>query len=540
MIIYGKYLKRILRFINYLEAKTQRRVNVNEYELDDDAISPELKDNQSILRNTLGKSSDTVFREFNIGNKRKTKSFICFISGLADKNKIDQHIIKALMIDAQKIVKEKTIAPQNTFNLVKTSLISTSEVKETSSFCEIIKGILSGDAALFINGYATALLINLRSWEQRSITEPLIESTIRGPREGFTETLGVNLSMLRRKIKNPNLIIEQYTYGRQTRTDICLAYLNGIASSSILAEIRCRLKRIETDAILESGYIEQFIEDNPFSPFATIGNTEKPDIVAAKLLEGRIAIFCDGTPFVLTIPYLFMEALQSPEDYYSRPYFASFIRLLRYFSFFITVVVPSLYVALETFHQELIPTVLLITAAASKEGIPFPAFLETLIVVIIFELLREAGVRMPQPVGQATSIVGALIIGESAVQAGILSAPAVIIGALIGITSFIITPVTDAAVLFRFFLLILSATFGLYGITIGVIVILGHMCSLRSFGTPYLAPFAPMNVTGLKDSLMRAPLWLMHARPKSITWENSKRQDISQMPSPPEKDGKGR
>lgn len=539
MIIYGKYLKRILRFINYLEAKKQRRVKVNEYEFDDDAISSELKDNQSILRNTLGKSSDTVFREFNIGNKRKTKSFICFISGLADKNKIDQHIIKALMIDAQKIVKEKRIAPENIFNLVKTGLISTSEVKETSSLCEVIKGILSGDVALFISGYATALLISLRDWKQRNITEPLVEATIRGPREAFTETLRVNLSMLRRKIKNSNLIFEQYTYGRQTHTDICLAYLEGIADSSILEEIRRRLNRIETDGILESGYIEQYIEDNPFSPLATIGNTEKPDVVAAKLLEGRIAIFCDGTPFVLTIPYLFMEALQSPEDYYSRPYLSSFIRLLRYFSFFITMLLPALYVALETFHQELIPTVLLITAAAAKEGIPFPAFLETLIVVIIFELLREAGVRMPQPVGQATSIVGALIIGQSAVQAGILSAPMVIIGAVTGITSFIITPVVDAAVLFRFFLIFLAAIFGLYGITIGVIVILGHVCSLRSFGAPYLAPFSPTVLSGLKDSLIRFPLYLMHTRPKSITWDDTRREDTS-IPRPPGKDKKGR
>lgn len=539
MIIYGKYLKRILRFINYLEAKKQRRVKVNEYELDDDAINSELKDNQSILRNTLGKSSDTVFREFNIGNKRKTKSFICFISGLADKNKIDQHIIKALMIDAQKIVKEKRIVPQNIFNLVKTGLISASEVKETSSFCEVIKGILSGDVALFISGYATALLISLRDWKQRNITEPLVEATIRGPREAFTETLSVNLSMLRRKIKNSNLIFEQYTYGRQTHTDICLAYLEGIADSSILEEIRRRLNRIETDGILESGYIEQYIEDNPFSPLATIGNSEKPDVVAAKLLEGRIAIFCDGTPFVLTIPYLFMEALQSPEDYYSRPYLSSFIRLLRYFSFFITMLLPALYVALETFHQELIPTVLLITAAAAKEGIPFPAFLETLIVVIIFELLREAGVRMPQPVGQATSIVGALIIGQSAVQAGILSAPMVIIGALTGITSFIITPVVDAAVLFRFFLIFLAAIFGLYGITIGIIVILGHLCSLRSFGAPYLAPFSPTVLSGLKDSIIRFPLYLMDTRPKSITWDDTRREDTS-IPRPPEKDKKGR
>ncbi|WP_199883971.1 spore germination protein [Anaerosinus massiliensis] len=484
-----------------------------------------------ILKNKLGKSSDTIFREFDIGLSIKTKAFICFIDGLADKNKIDQHIVKALMVDAAAISEKEDSSQNNLLQLAKNSLISTSEIKEASSFDDVFYGILSGDVVLFIHGYTTPLIISLKSWEHRAVSVPETELVVRGPREGFTETLRVNTSMLRRKIKSPNLVLESLTLGKQTHTDICLAYIDGIANPAIVAEVHQRLSRVDVDSILESGYIEQFIEDNPLSPMSTIGNTEKADVVAAKLLEGRIAIFCDGTPFVLTIPYLFIEALQSAEDYYSRPYFVTIVRLLRYSSLIITVLAPALYVALETFHQELVPTVLLITAAATREGIPFPAFLETLLMGFIFEILREAGVRMPRLVGQAVSIVGALVLGQAAVQAGIISAPMVIITGITSITSFIITPLLDSAVLFRLFLLILAGNFGLYGITIGVIFILGHMCSLRSFGTPYLSPFAPTAFAELKDSFMRAPWWMMHTRPKSITWNESKRQAVS-MPSP--------
>lgn len=527
--IYEKYFKRL--HLIYDRLTRQRPPKKSKYEPESDTIRTKLEDNIMILQNKLGKSSDMIFREFDIGLSIKTKAFICFIDGLADKNKIDQHIVKALMVDAAAISEKETSVQNNILQLAKNSLISTSEIKEASSFNDVFYGILSGDVVLFIHGYTTPLIISLKSWEHRAVAVPETELVVRGPREGFTETLRVNTSMLRRKIKNPNLVLESLTLGKQTHTDICLAYIDGIANPDIVAEIHRRLSRVDVDSILESGYIEQFIEDNPLSPMSTIGNTEKPDVVAAKLLEGRIAIFCDGTPFVLTIPYLFIEALQSAEDYYSRPYFVTIVRLLRYSSLIITVLAPALYVALETFHQELVPTVLLITAAATREGIPFPAFLETLLMGFLFEILREAGVRMPRLVGQAVSIVGALVLGQAAVQAGIISAPMVIITAITSITSFIITPLLDSAVLFRLFLLILAGNFGLYGITIGIIFILGHMCSLRSFGTPYLAPLAPTSFTGLKDSFMRAPWWIMHTRPKSITWNDSKRQAVS-MPAP--------
>jgi len=259
------------------------------------------------------------------------------------------------------------------------------------------------------------------------VEEPDTEAVVRGPREGFTENLKTNTALLRRKIKNPNLRFELIKLGNQTNTNVCITYIKGICNEKFVTEARKRLKHIKTDSILESGYIEAFIEDAPYSPFATVANSEKPDVTAAKILEGRLAVLVDGTPIALTVPYLFMEGFQSSEDYYSRPYYVTLVRWIRFLAFFITVYLPSLYVAATTFHQELIPTPLLVTMIAAKEGTPFPAFVEALLMGLIFEILREAGVRMPRPIGQAVSIVGALVIGEASVSAGLIGAPMVII-----------------------------------------------------------------------------------------------------------------
>lgn len=271
-------------------------------------------------------------------------------------------------------------------------------------------------------------------------------------------------------------------------------------------ELKKRLDQIDSDVILESGYIEQYISSHhPLTPFHTVGNSEKPDKVAAKILEGRIAILCNGTPFVLTIPYVFIENFQLSEDYYLKPFLGTFERIIRYTAFLITLLLPALYIALETYHQEMLPPILLITMASAREGIPFPAFTETLIMITSFEILRESGLRMPRQVGQAVSIVGALVIGESAVSAGLIGAPMVIVTALTGITSFIVPSLINSIIFFRYLLIIASGTFGLYGITIILIIMLAYMCSLDSFGTPYLSPFAPVKWKDLKDALIVVP-----------------------------------
>jgi spore germination protein KA len=398
---------------------------------------------------------------------------------------------------------------------------------------DAIENILSGQTVVFIDGFNSALQVSTQGFEARNVEQPDTESSVRGSREGFNEILKVNTSLIRRKINNPNLVFESMKIGKQTKTNIRIGYIEGIANPKIVEEVKQRLKRIDTDMILESGYIEQYIEDHPYSIFPTIANSEKPDKVAAKMLEGRIAIFCDGTPFVLTVPHLFVETLQVSEDYYSRPYLASLMRLLRILALFLTVATPALFVAVATYHHEMVPSLLLTTMAAAEEKVPFPVFIEALMMSIVFELLREAGVRMPRPVGSAISIVGALVIGEAAVTAGLVSAPMVIVVALTAITGFVVTALNDAIILSRLLLLFLAAAFGFYGILMGTLLILGHMCSLRSFGSPYLAPVGPIIWDGWKDSLVRFPLWKLTVRPVSIVWKKSQRQGSKNKPHHP-------
>jgi spore germination protein KA len=517
---------KFIHYMKYLGCRHSKEQSGGKHEkaVENGDIQKRVETNLATLKRLLGKSNDIIFREFNIGNKRITKAFICYIDGLGDKNLINEFITKALMIDIHIVSPDRNLSSPDIFSALKEDVLSATELMETTTFDHVLDGILSGDTALFIDGSIKALLISARGGASRGIQEPDTEVVVRGPREGFTEILRVNTSLLRRRIKNPNLVFEPLKLGKQTRTDVNIVYIEGIVNQKVLTEVRQRLNRIDTEVILESGYLEQFIEDHPFSPFATIGNSEKPDKVAAKLLEGRVAILCNGTPFVLTVPCLFIEAIQVSEDYYSRPYLASITRGLRLLSFLVTLLTPALYVALETFHQEMIPTVLLITMAAAREGIPFPSFVEAIIMGTIFEVLRESGIRLPRQVGQAVSIVGALIIGEAAVNAGILSAPMVIVGALTGITSFIIPALLDSIIIFRIFLVILSALFGLYGVAVGLIVMLAHMASLSSFGVPYLAPMAPTIWSDLKDTVIRAPLWLMKSRVHSITEPKSGRR----------------
>lgn len=340
--------------------------------------------------------------------------------------------------------------------------------------------------------------------------------------------------MIRRYIKNPNLWVEKMKKGSVTNTDIALMYIQGICDEKVLKEVKQRLEKIDIDSILESGYIEQLIEDETFTTFPTMYHTERPDVVAGNLLEGRFAIIVDGTPFVLIAPALFVQFFQSVEDYYSRFDIATSIRILRVLVFFISLVAPAVYVAATTFHQEMIPTQLLVVIAAQREIVPFPAVVEALTMEVAFEILREAGVRLPRVVGSAVSIVGALVIGQAAVQAGIVSPAMVIIVALTAIASFA-TPAFAMAIsarLIRFIFIIASAVMGFYGLILGIIMMFVHLCSLRSFGVPYMSPLAPFSSQGVKDALFRVPWWADEKRPESVSKEDKVRQGKDQRPEP--------
>jgi len=467
-----------------------------------------------LMKADLGGSPDIVFREFRIG--ASTPAVLIYTDGLANAEQLHDFLIDSHLQDASEA---DILFFRNAFPTVPAvTAIDTPDA--------LYNEILSGNTAILVDGQSRGYALNTPGWTERAVTESSTQTVIRGPKEAFTENVRTNTALVRRRIKDPRLWMEQRTVGRVTKTAVAIMYMKGIVSDSIVEEVRSRLDRIDIDGVLEGGYLEEFIQDEVYTPFPTVFNTERPDAVAANLLEGRVAILVDGTPFVLLVPVLFSENLQSPEDYYQRADIATLLRALRYIGFLIALLGPSLYIAIITFHQELIPTPLLISLAAQREGIPFPAFVEAMLMEITFEFLREAGIRMPKTVGQTISIVGALVIGQAAVEAGIVSAVMVIVVSSTAIASFVLPAfnLSIAVRMLRFLFMGLAASFGLFGVTIGIIALVLHLCSLRSFGIPYLSPFAPLLPGDQKDTILRLPHWRMNRRPRLINRKNATRQ----------------
>jgi len=511
---------------------------ISSQELQNLDLSADLQTNLRRIRAIFSECSDVIYREFDFAQDERIKLALVYVDGMSDKIQISAQIMRSLMLDAP-LVESEEFTRARALTLIKKKLLPIQQLKETNNLGKIIDAVLEGDAVLLVDGHATALINSTRGWEARSVEESQTEMLVRGPREAFVETIRVNMSLLRRKIKNPNLKIESMKLGQVTKTDVAVVYIKGLANNKLVAEVRERLKRIKIDAILETGYIEELIEDNPWSPFCTVFHTERPDKVAAQLLEGRVAILVDGTPYALTVPLFFVESIQNPEDYYERSLFSSAIRLFRLLSLVISLLGPSLYVAIVTFHHEMLPTSLLLSLAAQREAVPFPALVETFIMELAFEILREAGLRLPRQVGQAVSIVGALIIGEAAVRAGLIAASTVIVVALTGIASFTFCYSASISMrLLRFPIMVLAGALGLYGVICGVLAILVHLATLRSFGFPFLFPVAPLSAGDLKDAAVRAPWWAMLRRPRLVGMAHPRREATGLKPSPPPARGK--
>lgn len=495
-----------------------------------DALTLSLDQNLDELKMLVNQSPDVIIRRFAIKVPRMEQAAIVFVDGLTDKNVINESILRPLMLESGK-EGQLFSTPQD---YAEELLLTVGELKRTHSMNDLVAGVLSGDTAVLFHQEQVALLISTEGWEKRAISEPDTEVIVKGPRDGFTESLRTNTALLRRRIGDASLTFEALIVGKKTKTDIVIGYVKGIVNEKLVEEVKRRLRRINTDGILGAGFIEQFIEDAPFSPFATVGYTERPDVCAAKLLEGRIAIFVDGTPVVNTVPLLFIENFQNPDDYNFRPFYSTFVRLGRYLAFLISILSPAIYVALSSYHQELLPTPFLITLAAATEGTPFPAIIEAIGMGIVFEILREAGIRLPRPIGQAVSIVGALVIGEATVTAGLVGAPVVIITALTAIASFVVPKQVEVGAVLRLFLTLLAGILGAYGIVAGLLAIFIHLAALRSFGVPYLTPITPLTPNDLKDVAVRAPIWMMLTRPRLIGWQDPVRQSFRLMPHPPE------
>lgn len=512
--------------------KKQKRRQDDNYRQKQDPQKPEdlpilrdLKDNITRIKGEFGNSTDLAFRDFKFGRNKGTS---VYIDGLADNKIISDFFLESL-------IEEGMNTHDDSFQCLVDMAVGLGNLQIIFNWNELYDAVLSGNTVIFLDGYNKAISVETKGWEKRAISEPTTQLSIRGPKDAFTETLRTNTALIRRRIKSPNLWLESLKIGTVSQTDIGIMYMKGIANEKIVTEVKERLNRINIDGIMGSGYIEQFIEDQTWTTFPTTFHTERPDVVTSHLLEGRIAIVVDGTPFVVTAPALFIQFFQAPDDYYSRFDISTGIRLLRILAFFIALIGPAVYIAATTFHQEMIPTTMAIAIAAQRENVPFPAFVEALIMEVTFEILREAGLRLPRAVGQAVSIVGALVIGQAAVQAGFVSPVMVIVVSITAIANFS-TPIFAMAIaarLLRFVLMGLSTILGFYGIMLGLMFMTIHLCSLRSFGIPYMMPLAPFNIRNQQDVFVRFPLWAMKNRPQFISKGNLVRTGENQKPGPP-------
>lgn len=463
------------------------------------------------------KDDDTiVYRTFENKLSPNLRGCIIFTETLVNTPVIDRHILSPLVNSKLKDIRQKPYL----IDTVAEQILETNEVKLPATLEDAINSLLIGDTIIVLDGAHTAIATNTKSYPARSVGTPDTETTLSGPKEAFCEVLVFNMGLIRRKVKNPKLKLKTIEVGKITKTRVCLSYIDGLVNSKLLAEIEARLNAFEIDSALDSNYLSELMCEGKVTPFKTVGTTERPDVVAAKILEGRVAILCDGSPFALTVPFLFLENFQSNEDYYTNFFFSSFLRILRYISFIISISLPALYVALISYHKEMIPLNLLLSIVNSRDAVPFPTALEMFILLILFDLLREAGLRLPKPVGGTIGTVGGIVLGQSIVSARIVSAEMIIIVAVCAITSFLTPKLDIEIILTRAFLLISAAALGIYGFALGSIAILVHLSTLDSFGIEYLSYLSAIRPQAVKDVYIRAPWRRMRLRPTAIQKRN--------------------
>ncbi|WP_438823758.1 spore germination protein [Bacillus sp. JJ1764] len=490
-----------------------------------DEITGNLTADLNLIRKEIGHNADVKFREFQMGTTG-IRTAIIFIEGLANEDVINNHIL----IDFMSVSSKETDHPlKNSFlkEYIKNQALSVCGLMEVRTLNDITSGVMFGSIAILVDGIEEVFLVEATKSKTRNIDEPPTESLVRGPRVGFIENLKDNTALLRRHGKDQNLTIVSSQVGERSKKELVIIYMKDLVDPHLLEEVKQRINKIKMDDIHDSSYIEQLIEDNFISPFPQVQSTERPDRVMAALMEGRVALLLDGSPFALIVPVTFHMMLQSPEDYYERWMAATLIRLLRYFSAFIALFGPSLYIAFTSFHPGLIPTKLIFSIAANREGVPFPPLIEALIMEVSIEVLREAGLRLPKPIGQSIGIVGGLVVGEAAVQAGIVSPIMVIVVAVTAISSFTLPQynIGIALRILRFASMFFASVFGLYGVVLFFLVLCTHLVRLKSFGIPYVSPAASFRLTDWKDFMIRLPLFLMKRRPKLLYPKDSVRKE---------------
>lgn len=491
-------------------------------EPDKSPLTGNLQADLQVLQARLGDNGDLVVRDFQLFGAHQAA--MLFFSSLVNMEQVREHVLKPLLA-APSGHQEIPDHIAGMIHYIWSTAVQVTQGTTTTDISVLPDAAVKGELILLIEGVPEALMLDMRQIDMRGVEQPQTEQVIRGPREGYVEKLENNLSLLRYRLQSTDFRIEISPIGTRTQSRVALCYIKSIADNGLVAEAMRRISMIDTDGILDAGYIEQFIEDQPLSPFPQVQSTERPDKTVAALLEGRVAILVDGSPFALIVPALFNQFFQTVDDYTERFIMGSLIRLIRLIALAFSLFFPALYVSVISFNPELMPTDFAVAISGGRAGVPFPAVLEVLIMEVSMEVLREATIRLPQMIGGALSIVGVLVIGQAAVGAGLASPITVVIVALTTIGSFA-TPAYNAAIalrMLRFPLIILAGMFGLYGVMIGTILILNHLLFLESFGVPYMSPYIPGKWRDLKDTLVRAPLWWMRRRPSFLHAKDTNR-----------------
>lgn len=479
-------------------------------------ISTDVNYNKKIVKAILG-SDDIVFFDFELG---KTSALCVYVDSITDKELLGLEVLAPL----KKLCSEKSAAKTNISHLAKA--ITLANIKTESKIADATNDILSGFAMIFIDGKNKAISADLKKFEVRAISEPPTGLAVRGPRNGFTESIKSNLSLVRRYLKSPDLKVETFEKGRYTKTSIAFMYIDGISRPEIIDKIRKKIQEIDIDGIPDSSYVSKLLNERKTSLFKQVGSTERPDVLIERMLEGRAGIIVDGSPFALTLPYLLIEDFQAAEDYYISQYRANLVRALRVIAMIFSILLPSVFVAAQLFHLQIIPLNFLLTIVNGIKEIPFSPSLEMFFVLLIFELLNETSVRMPKYVGMALAVVGALVLGETAVNAGIVSTPAILIMALSGISIYAIPELVETTSVLRFIYLIVAGSLGGYGLILITAFLIIYLCSADNYGAPYLAPYSPVLLNDFQDGLYMNNVIGMVKRPEALGAENKTRQKI--------------
>ncbi len=540
-------------------------------------LSGSLEENKAAVKELFNDSIDLIERSFRLGGKRAAAIF--YMSGVTDVDMVQEYVIKPLinmraddsiMLPEKKPRQESAGAARENAKLLQRGLfflskekgkaenkpqgedsaenpqsarktkknaevhagitdfilenvLEAAEIKQAAEFGEISTALLYGDCVILIDGEETAIVAAAKKWEKRGISEPPTSAVIRGPREGFTEDMKGNTVQIRRRLRTPDLIFEIIPIGRYSHTNVAVSYIKGVADENIIKKVKERLKKISIDGIIDSFYIQQFLEERKNSIFKMINYCEKPDIAAARMLEGRVALIVDGSPIVLTLPYMFLEDLQSSQDYYNMSPLASIGMVVRFLALFISILLPGFYVAMQIYHYNVLPIKMIITLTNAIQGTPFAPLTEMLIVTFLFVIIHEASLRMPKYVGMAMSIVGALVLGDTAVKAGIISSPSVLIAAISTLAAHLVPDQVSATGFIKILLIVAAGLMGVLGLIAGTITLLTYMSSLDSYGTPFMAPFSPLIVSDLKDGITKLNVAERKTRPFSIPGPNKTR-----------------